>query len=262
MENVDKRSGDDPGKAGETLDNLINGDGLVKEEMQDKVNKIFNDQKNINNSRDLKDIKNSSGERGKSSKEGGHNSYEDFDRVLRSALVGEERAKAKILSMLDPLIRSSIKSYCPVYSEFDDLYSDGRVMVLVCLEDFDRKRSFLAYVKSSLKYFYLNTYKYLTNVEKDIRDEDPDDEGQSILDSLDAGVDIESDFLESERLGILKEALDSLTPRQETVVRLFFYERLGLSEIADFLGISKRTVVNLKVNAISNLRKFILKNYH
>ncbi|MDU6032284.1 MAG: sigma-70 family RNA polymerase sigma factor, partial [Peptoniphilus harei] len=39
------------------------------------------------------------------------NSYEDFDRVLRSALVGEERARAKILSMLDPLIRSSIKRY-------------------------------------------------------------------------------------------------------------------------------------------------------
>lgn len=188
------------------------------------------------------------------------NSYEDFDRVLRSALVGEERARAKILSMLDPLIRSSIKRYCPVYSEFEDLYSDGRYMVLECLEDFDGKRSFLKYVKSSLMYFYLNTYKYLTNVEGDLHDDAPDEEGLSIFDSLDAGVDIESDFLEAERLGILKEALDSLTPRQALVVRLFFYERLGLSEIADFLGISRWTVVNLKRNAIANLRKFILNN--
>ena len=70
-------------------------------------------------------------------------SYDDFNRVLRSALVGEERARAKILHMLDPLIRSSIRKYCPVYSEFEDLYSDGRVMVLVCLDDFDGKRSFL-----------------------------------------------------------------------------------------------------------------------
>lgn len=187
------------------------------------------------------------------------NSYEDFDRVLRSALVGEARARAKILSMLDPLIRSSIKRYCPVYSEFEDLYSDGRYMVLECLEDFDGKRSFLKYVKSSLMYFYLNTYKYLTNVEGDLHD-DADEEGLSIFDSLDAGVDIESDFLDAERLGILKEALDSLTPRQALVVRLFFYERLGLSEIADFLGISRWTVVNLKRNAIANLRKFILNN--
>lgn len=190
------------------------------------------------------------------------NSYEDFDRVLRSALVGEERARAKILSMLDPLIRSSIKRYCPVYSEFDDLYSDGRYMVLFCLENFDGKRSFLKYVKDYLKFTYLDNYKYLTNVERDLHDDDSDEEGLSIFDSLDAGVDIEADFLEAERKGILRDALDSLTPRQETVVRLFYYERLGLSEIADFLGISKRTVVNLKVAAIVNLRKFILnKNF-
>ena len=125
-------------------------------------------------------------------------SYDDFNRVLRSALVGEERARAKILHMLDPLIRSSIRKYCPVYSEFEDLYSDGKVMVLVCLDDFDGKRSFLKYVKEFLRYTYLNNYKYLTNVELDIHDDDSDEEGQSILEGLDAGVDIEGDFLESE----------------------------------------------------------------
>ncbi|MEQ3347554.1 sigma-70 family RNA polymerase sigma factor [Peptoniphilus senegalensis] len=74
-------------------------------------------------------------------------------------------------------------------------------------------------------------------------------------------MDIEGDFLESERLGILKDAIDSLTPRQETVVRLFFYERLGLSEIADFLGISRWTVINLKRNAIEGMRDFISCHY-
>lgn len=190
------------------------------------------------------------------------NNYEDFNRVLKSALVGEERAKAKIISMLEPLIRSSIKRYCPVYSEFDDLYSDGRYIVLFCLEHYDNKRSFLKFVKDYLKYTYLDTYKYLTNLEKDVHDDNFDDEDDlSIFDSLDAGVDIESDFVESERLGILKDAIDSLTPRQETVVRLFFYERMGLSEIADFLGISKWTVVSLKKAAISNMRKYIISHY-
>lgn len=190
------------------------------------------------------------------------NNYKDFDRVLRSALVGEERAKVKLLEMLDPLIRSSINKYCPIYSEYEDLYADGRAMVLSCIEDFDNKRSFLKYVKLSLKYFYLNTYKYLMDVKSDVYDS-PSDEEESlgIFDTIDAGVDIEGDFLESERLGILKDAIDSLTPRQETVVRLFFYERLGLSEIADFLGISKRTVINLKVNAINNMRDFISCQY-
>lgn len=190
------------------------------------------------------------------------NNYKDFDRVLRSALVGEERAKVKLLEMLDPLIRSSIKKYCPIFNEFDDLYSDGRAIVLSCIEDFDNKRSFLKYVKLSLKYFYLNTYKYLMDVKSDVYDS-PSDEEESlgIFDTIDAGVDIEGDFLESERLGILKDAIDSLTPRQETVIRLFFYERLGLSEIADFLGISRWTVINLKRNAIEGMRDFISCHY-
>lgn len=190
------------------------------------------------------------------------NNYKDFDRVLNSALVGEERSKVKLLDMLDPLIRSSIKKYCPIFNEFDDLYSDGRAMVLSCIEDFDNKRSFLKYVKLSLKYFYLNTYKYLMDVNSDIHDSPTDDEESlGIFDSLDAGVDIEGDFLEGERLAILKAAIDSLTPRQDTVVRLFFYERLGLSEIADFLGISRWTVINLKRNAIKGMRDFISCHY-
>lgn len=190
------------------------------------------------------------------------NNYKDFDRVLNSALVGEERAKVKLIDMLDPLIRSSIKKYCPIFNEFDDLYSDGRAIVLSCIEDFDNKRSFLKYVKLSLKYFYLNTYKYLMDVNSDIHDSPTDDEESlGIFDSLDAGVDIEGDFLEGERLAILKDAIDSLTPRQETVVRLFFYERLGLSEIADFLGISRWTVINLKRNAIKGMRDFISCHY-
>ncbi|MEQ3347555.1 hypothetical protein [Peptoniphilus senegalensis] len=103
------------------------------------------------------------------------NNYKDFDRVLNSALVGEERAKVKLLDMLEPLIRSSIKKYCPIFNEFDDLYSDGRAIVLSCIEDFDNKRSFLKYVKLSLKYFYLNTYKYLMDVKSDVYDS-PSDE--------------------------------------------------------------------------------------
>ena len=189
------------------------------------------------------------------------NKYEDFDRVLKSALVGEERAKAKIVFMLDPLIRSSIKRYCPVYSEFDDLYSDGKYIVLFCLEHYDKKRSFLKFVKDYLKYTYLDNYKYLTNLEMDVHDDSSDEDDLSIFDSLDAGLDIEGDFVEKERLGILKDAITSLTARQESVVRLFFYERMGLSEIADFLGISKWTVVSLKKAAISNMRKYILSHY-
>ncbi|MBU5669905.1 sigma-70 family RNA polymerase sigma factor [Peptoniphilus sp. MSJ-1] len=184
------------------------------------------------------------------------NNYEDFDKILKLALIGENRAKAQLVEMLDPLIRSSIKKYCPIFNEFEDLYSDGVAMVLFCIENFDNKRSFLKYVKSYLMYHYLNTYKYLKNFDTHVSDEKGDDD-LSVFDTLASDEDIEMEFLEGEKLEVLKDALDALTPRQKEVVVLYFYERLGLSEIADYLRISKWTVVNLKRNAIENLRKYI-----
>lgn len=187
------------------------------------------------------------------------NSYDDFDRVLKLALIGEERAKAQLVRMLDPLIISSIKRYCPIFNEYEDLHQDGKAIVLECIEHFNKKYSFLSYVKSNLKFFYLDTYKYLKDVQSDIRDDIDNDCDVSIFDSIASDVDIESDFLESEKLDLLRDGLDRLTDRQRQVIVLFFYERLGLSEIADYLGISKWTVVNLKRNAINSLREFLSK---
>lgn len=191
-----------------------------------------------------------------------NNSYEDFNRVLNSALVGEERSKVKLVNMLDPLIKSSIKKYCPIKREYEDLYSDGRAMVLFSIETFNHKSNFLHFVKLNLKYFYLDTYKYLLNVENDIRESevknDNSEEGEiTVFDTLDSGIDIEGDYIYREREGILRDAMNYLSPRQSLVVRLFYYERMSLSEIADFLGISVRTVVNLKSKAIENMKKFV-----
>lgn len=191
-----------------------------------------------------------------------NNSYEDFNRVLNSALVGEERSKVKLVNMLDPLIKSSIKKYCPIKREYEDLYSDGRAMILFSIETFNHKSNFLHFVKLNLKYFYLDTYKYLLNVENDIRESevknDNSEEGEiTVFDTLDSGIDIEGDYIYREREGILRDAMNYLSPRQSLVVRLFYYERMSLSEIADFLGISVRTVVNLKSKAIENMKKFV-----
>lgn len=191
-----------------------------------------------------------------------NNSYEDFNRVLNSALVGEERSKVKLVNMLDPLIKSSIKKYCPIKREYEDLYSDGRAMILFSIETFNHKSNFLHFVKLNLKYFYLDTYKYLLNVENDIRKSevknDNSEEGEiTVFDTLDSGIDIEGDYIYREREGILRDAMNYLSPRQGLVVRLFYYERMSLSEIADFLGISVRTVVNLKSKAIENMKKFV-----
>lgn len=180
-----------------------------------------------------------------------HNTYEEFNRYLNLAIIGDGQGKLKVIEMLNPLIISPIKRYCPIMREFDDLYSDGVEVILRLIETYDGKRSFLKYIKVNLKYHYLKTFTYLLQLEEDIHE----DEENEIFETIASCDDIEEDFLDKEVRGILKEAINNLTERQRQVIVLYYYERLGLSEIATYLGISKWTVVNLKRNAIENLKK-------
>jgi RNA polymerase sigma factor (sigma-70 family) len=180
-----------------------------------------------------------------------NNTYEEFNKYLNLAIIGDGMGKLKVIEMLNPLIIASIKRYCPIMREFDDLYSDGVEIVLRLIETYDGKRSFLKYAKSYLKYHYLKTFTYLLEVEEDIHE----DEENKIFETIASCDNIEEDFLDKEEEGVLKEAIDRLTDRQRQVIVLYYYERLGLSEIATYLGISKWTVVNLKRNAVENLKK-------
>lgn len=185
------------------------------------------------------------------------NDYKEFDYFLRLAMIGDGYGKLRVVEMLRPLIISSIKKYCPVMREFEDLYADGVEVTLSLIETFDGKRSFLKYAKSYLKYHYLDTYKYLTNVESDMHE----DEEVSIFDTIEADTDVEDEYLKKENKWTIREAIKTLTPREQQVINLFYYHRLGLSEIGNYLGISKWTVVNLKRNAITKLRKVLVKDF-
>lgn len=193
---------------------------------------------------------------GQNSNDMSKNSYEEFDRYLSLAVIGDGRGKLAVVEMLEPLIISSIKRYCPIMREYEDLHSDGVSVVLHLIETWDGKRSFLAYAKAYLKYHYLKTFKYLLDIEEDIHD---DDEEDSLFDTFASYDNIEEDFLIKEQEGLLQKAIDKLSDRQRQVIILYYYERLGLSEIGTYLGISKWTVVNLKRNAIKNLKKYLFE---
>lgn len=184
--------------------------------------------------------------------------YEEFDDNLELALSGDEDAKKKLVGYLQPLIKASIKRYCPIYEEFEDLYSDGVIIVLECLETFDGKRSFLKYVKSYLKFYYFETFRYLKKhqcVNPVVKNDES--EKDEIINLIEDDFILEDDFLEREQLNILSSALGLLTDRQREILNLYYFENLSLSEISEYLGISRWTVVNLKRNAISNLRRLL-----
>ncbi|WP_455258003.1 RNA polymerase sigma factor [Peptoniphilus asaccharolyticus] len=157
--------------------------------------------------------------------------------------------KIELLEALNPLIISSIRRYCPIREEFEDLLQDGRVIVLECIETYKSDRGhFLNYVKNYLKFFYLDTLKYLVKHESKVTFLEPDFDVED-----DYGM--EDDVLYREMKIELYVAIKKLSDRQREVLVLYYFKRKSHSEIADQLGIKVRTVINTKVAAIKLVRK-------
>lgn len=184
--------------------------------------------------------------------------YSEFNILVKEALEDDVNAKTTLLERLRPLIISSIKKYCPIEEEFSDLMQDGSIIVLQCLKDYkkDRGVQFLYYVKSALRFYYLETFRYLKKndfISLNIANED----GQELIDSLLDNFSIEENYLEEFQRSYLVSGVKSLPKRQREIVKLFYVCNLSISEIAKYLNISYRGVVNSKVKAIDNLRRFL-----
>ncbi|MDR7857510.1 sigma-70 family RNA polymerase sigma factor [Tissierella sp.] len=178
-----------------------------------------------------------------------------FNELFEKARVGDMEAKEKIIKRLQPLILSSIRKYFNKGNEYEDLIQDGNIKILECINDYDSTKGvyFLGYVKTMLRYLYLDKHKIKihTSLNETIADGETE-----ILDLL---VSEEQDILESiivkEDNKKLVKALYKLTDRQREIISLYYIKNMGIQDIADKLGISYRTVVNIKGNALEKMRK-------
>lgn len=74
-------------------------------------------------------------------------------------------------------------------------------------------------------------------------------------------VDAEEDFYFKDLLSLIEQAVSEMPPQQQKVFRLSREEGLLHAEIAEKLGISKRTVERHIYSSLVFLRKIIEKNY-
>ena len=114
---------------------------------------------------------------------------------------------------------------------------------------------FLGYVKSNLKYLYLNKHKEKVHLSLNEPLGDGDGEMLDLLVSDDK--DILDLLLEKETSAQLKYTLDSLTNRQKEIVIFYYVKDMSIGDIANALDISYRTVVNTKTTAIEKLKKIL-----
>lgn len=178
-----------------------------------------------------------------------------FQELVRQAKSGDKAAKEEIIKRLQPLLVSSIKRYYFNKNELEDLMQEGNLKILEAINSYDQERGvyFLGYIKTQLKYMYLDKHKQrrhtsLNEKAGNGKDEIVDlliDEDQAALDAM----------VSEEAIGEMRQALKKLTKRQREISILFYIEKLSMADIADKLGVSYRTVVNTKKTALDKLRQ-------
>lgn len=178
-----------------------------------------------------------------------------FSELVNKAREEDKESIEEIIKRLQPLIISSIRKYYNNYKEYEDLVQDGNLMILQSIKDYDHTRGvhFLGYIKTNLRFLYLDKHKRKHHMSLN----EPIGDGESeIIDLLvSEDMDILDMLIENERNDMLKKSLDILTDRQKQVIIYFYVNRMSIDDIAKNLGISYRTVVNTKTRAIEKLKQ-------
>lgn len=181
-----------------------------------------------------------------------------FGKLVKKAKSGDKGAKEEIITRLQPLIMSSIKRYYYKREEFEDLVQEGNIKILECIEDYEPSKGvhFLGYVKTMLKYMYLDKHKRKVHTSLNEKIGEGDSEIIDLLVSDDK--DILESILDKEEVDKLRKILGNLTERQRQIIILFYMERISMGDIASKLGVSYRTVVNTKTTALKKLKEGLL----
>ena len=184
--------------------------------------------------------------------------YEEFNGIVKSARNGELESVAEILDRLRPLIIAQIRRYYNSRDEYEDLISQGNLVILECLKNFDEERGvkFLGYIKAQLMYLYLDKHKERRHISlnSSISGEGDGEMIDLLISDAQGPLDV---LLDLEKRHRLYKALNSLTTRQKLIIKFFYVDGLSIGEIADRLGVAYRTVVNIKTYTLKNMRTIL-----
>jgi len=179
---------------------------------------------------------------------------EEIDRLYEDSIRGDESAKYELVERFYPLIISSIKKYYNSYFEFEDLVEDGKVIVLECIRDFDKGKNvhFSGFVKTRLKFFYLNKL----NSKKEILSlNQKNEEDTELIDLLESEVNLEEEVINRDFSNQIQELFKSLSLKERETIIEFYYLGLDINEISKVHNISYRTVLELKRRAHKKLKE-------
>lgn len=182
-----------------------------------------------------------------------------FNKLVEKARQGDVQATEEIIERLQPLLISSIRKYYNRPKEYDDLIQDGNMKILESIRDYDREKGvyFLGYIKTNIRYLYLDKHKEKIHQSLNQRIGHGETEIMDLL--VGEELNLLGDIIEKENNLELKKALSILTPRQRQVIKLFYEEDMSIGDIGVKLGVAYRTVVNTKTRALEKMENYLIK---
>lgn len=188
--------------------------------------------------------------------------YSEIKSLMTLSKNGDEGSKERLLIKMKPLILSSIKRYYNDYFQYDDLIQEGYEVILNCINNYESSKGvrFLGYVRVQLKYHYLAKYNEETILSLN---DSINDAGEEFIEYIESeGFGPLDTVLNGEEKEVLSKGLLNLTERQRQIFIYYYIEKKNMVEISEGLGIAYRTVVNTKVKALEELRKFLNKDFY
>ena len=159
--------------------------------------------------------------------------YKELNDLLEKAKSGDTSCAEEILSRVQGLIFNSIQRYYNNRNEYEDLIQEGNLVVLQAIKEFDESRGvhFLGYVKTMLKYTYLNKHNIKHHLSLNVAV--GDNAETELMDMLESDeISTLDNLLMMEEVSELKYALEKLTDRQREVIIAFYIERLSINDIS------------------------------
>lgn len=190
--------------------------------------------------------------------------YSEIEKLVVEAKNGNRDARGEVLERVEGLIVNKIKKYGAYKSslDYEDRLQDGRLVVLEAIDSYDLDYGvyFLGFLKSKLRYFYLNKIRDKSSSHLSL-DYTVSEDGEDLLSQLEDDGPSTEEYLEVDEMNReLKLILESLAPREREVISLYYYHGLDMKEIAHKLDKSYRTIVNAKVRAIKKFQEKIKEN--
>lgn len=187
--------------------------------------------------------------------------YIEFDKKVELALKGDVLAKEWIINQLKPLVASYSKKYGGQTGWDEELYQEGALQILECLNIFDitKEVPFLGFVTVRLKHYYQNRRrkeKMTISLDQPVGEE----ENTTLLDLLvDERVTIESTYLKEEERKALVLGIKQLNEKDRQIIEEYYLKGTMLKDIAQKRKVHYVTVAKDKAKALEKIKKFLEK---